>query len=89
MISGPFISRPRLAGAISIVIALAGAIAALFLPIEQYPDLSPPSVNVAATYPGADAQVIADTVGAPIEAARMPRPRAMPFVVILRLAASA
>ncbi len=69
MISGPFISRPRLAGAISIVIALAGAIAGLFLPIEQYPQLSPPTVNVSATYPGADAQVIADTVGAPIEAA--------------------
>ncbi|WP_035485083.1 efflux RND transporter permease subunit [Geminicoccus roseus] len=69
MISERFIRRPRLAGVLSIVIALAGGIALLFLPIEQYPNLSPPTVNVSATYPGADAQVIADTVGAPIEEA--------------------
>ncbi|WP_119679391.1 efflux RND transporter permease subunit [Indioceanicola profundi] len=69
MISSTFISRPRLAAAISIVIVLAGAIAFFFLPVTQYPNITPPTVNVSATYPGASADVIADTVGAPIEAA--------------------
>ncbi|MDO9501495.1 efflux RND transporter permease subunit [Falsiroseomonas sp.] len=69
MISSLFISRPRLAAAISIVIVLAGAIAYLFLPVSQYPPIAPPSVTVTANYPGANAQVIADTVGAPLESA--------------------
>ncbi|MBU8542740.1 MULTISPECIES: efflux RND transporter permease subunit [Roseomonadaceae] len=69
MISSLFISRPRLAAAISIVILLAGAIAYLFLPVQQYPRIAPPSVSISANYPGANAQVIADTVGAPLESA--------------------
>ena len=69
MISSTFISRPRLAAAISIVIVLTGAIAFFFLPVTQYPNITPPTVNVSATYPGASADVIADTVGAPIETA--------------------
>src|ERR1700734_2653510 len=51
----------------SIVIILLGAIAAVFLPIAEYPDVSPPTVQVSCTYPGANAQVVADTVAAPIE----------------------
>lgn len=69
MISGVFISRPRLAAAISIVITLAGVISALFLPVTQFPNITPPSISVSARYPGADAEVIAQTVGAPIETA--------------------
>jgi multidrug efflux pump len=62
-----FIDRPVLAWVMSIVIILLGAIAAVFLPIAEYPDVSPPTVQVSATYPGANAQVVADTVAAPIE----------------------
>src|SRR5213079_1733190 len=52
---------------ISIVIVLLGAIAAGFLPIAEYPEITPPTVRVTANYPGANAQVVADTVAAPIE----------------------
>src|ERR1700757_1678027 len=62
-----FIDRPVLAWVISIVIVLLGAIAAGFLPVAEYPEITPPSVRVTATYPGANAQVIADSVAAPIE----------------------
>src|SRR5213080_4501345 len=62
-----FIDRPVLAWVISIVIILLGAIAAGFLPIAEYPDITPPTVRVTASYPGANAQVVADTVAAPIE----------------------
>jgi multidrug efflux pump len=62
-----FINRPVLAWVISIVIVLLGGIAALLLPIAQYPQITPPTVRVTATYPGANAQVVADTVAAPIE----------------------
>jgi multidrug efflux pump len=62
-----FIDRPVLAWVLSIVIILLGAIAAVFLPIAEYPDVSPPTVQVTCTYPGANAQVVADTVAAPIE----------------------
>ncbi len=48
-------------------IILGGFVAVLFLPIDQYPDITPPTVTVTATYPGADAQEVADTIGAPIE----------------------
>src|ERR1700751_583294 len=51
----------------SIMITLAGAIAVRSLPIAQYPDITPPTVEVFAVYPGANAQVVADTVAAPIE----------------------
>src|SRR6266550_3287109 len=62
-----FIDRPVLAWVISIVIILLGAIAAGFLPIAEYPEVTPPTVRVTANYPGANAQVVADTVAAPIE----------------------
>ncbi|HVS35404.1 MAG TPA: efflux RND transporter permease subunit, partial [Gemmataceae bacterium] len=52
---------------ISIVIVLVGLMALLGLPIAQYPDITPPTINVACQYPGANAQVVADTVAAPIE----------------------
>ncbi len=68
MFSKIFISRPRLAAVISIVITLAGLIAILNIPVAQYPSITPPEIRVSATYPGANAQVVADTVAAPIEA---------------------
>jgi multidrug efflux pump len=67
MLARFFVDRPVLAWVISIVIILLGAIAAGFLPIAEYPDITPPTVRVAAIYPGANAQVVADTVAAPIE----------------------
>jgi multidrug efflux pump len=62
-----FIDRPVLAWVISVVIVLLGGIAAALLPIAQYPQITPPTVRVTATYPGANAIVVADTVAAPIE----------------------
>src|SRR5437868_12365631 len=67
MISRFFIDRPIFATVLSIVITLAGGIAVFTLPTAQYPPISPPQVQVAITYPGASAQVVADTVAAPIE----------------------
>ena len=62
-----FIDRPVLAWVISLVILLMGAIAVVLLPVSQYPEITPPVVRVTASYPGANAQIIADTVAAPIE----------------------
>jgi multidrug efflux pump subunit AcrB len=62
-----FINRPIFASVLSIVITLAGGLAVFTLPIAQYPEITPPTVEVSATYPGANAQVVADTVAAPIE----------------------
>ncbi|TZG27975.1 efflux RND transporter permease subunit [Sphingomonas montanisoli] len=62
-----FIDRPIFAGVIAIVITLIGAIAYFTLPIAQYPDVVPPTVTVSATYPGASAETVAETVAAPIE----------------------
>ena len=67
MLARFFIDRPVLAWVISIVIVLLGGIAAALLPIAQYPPITPPTVRVTATYPGANAQVVADTVAAPVE----------------------
>src|SRR5437762_1746733 len=67
MFSRFFIDRPIFASVLSIVITLAGAIAVFTLPIAQYPEITPPTVEVSAYYPGANAQVVADTVAAPIE----------------------
>ncbi|MDX2481971.1 MAG: multidrug efflux RND transporter permease subunit [Desulfuromusa sp.] len=63
-----FIDRPVLAAVISIVITLGGLVAMKATPIAQYPDIAPPTVQVTAMYPGATAEVIANTVAAPIEA---------------------
>src|SRR3954454_3029650 len=62
-----FIDRPVFAAVISIVIVLAGTISVRSLPIAQYPAIVPPEVTVQATYPGASAQTIAETVAAPLE----------------------
>src|SRR6266567_4734191 len=67
MLARFFIDRPVLAWVISIVIVLLGLISAALLPIAQYPQITPPTVRVSAIYPGANAQVVADTVAAPIE----------------------
>ncbi|HWK63521.1 MAG TPA: efflux RND transporter permease subunit [Rhizobiaceae bacterium] len=69
MISDLFITRTRLAIVVSIVISIAGAIAIFGLPVQQYPQVTPPTVTVSATYPGASAEVIADVVGGPLETA--------------------
>src|SRR5258705_3731353 len=67
MLARFFIDRPVLAWVISLVIVLLGAIAAGFLPVAEYPEITPPTLRVTASYPGANAQVGADTVAAPIE----------------------
>ncbi len=67
MFSHFFIERPIFASVLSIVIALAGAVAAVNLPVAQYPPITPPSIMVSCTYPGADARVVAESVAAPIE----------------------
>ncbi|RLL74491.1 efflux RND transporter permease subunit [Ochrobactrum soli] len=69
MISETFIRRTRLAIVISLLISIAGAIAVFSLPIQQYPQITPPTVSVSAIYPGASAEVIADVVGGPLETA--------------------
>jgi multidrug efflux pump len=67
MFSKFFIDRPIFATVLSIMVTLAGGIAVWTLPVAQYPDITPPTVEVSAFYPGANAQVVADTVAAPIE----------------------
>ena len=63
----PFIDRPVFAAVISIVFVLAGLVAMRVLPVEQYPQIVPPQVVVQATYPGASAETVAQTVAAPLE----------------------
>ncbi len=67
MISRFFIDRPIFANVIAIVTVLLGAISVWQLPVEQYPAITPPTVRISASYPGANAEVVADTVAAPIE----------------------
>src|ERR1700741_162100 len=67
MLARFFIDRPVFAWVISIVIVMLGAIAGALLPIAEYPEITPPTVEVTANYPGASAKVVADTVAAPIE----------------------
>ena len=62
-----FITRPIFATVTSVVIVLLGAISYLSLPVAQYPEIAPPTIVVQAAYPGASAQVVADTVATPIE----------------------
>ena len=62
-----FIDRPIFASVLSIVIVVVGGLALLELPIAQFPDIVPPTVVVHTTYPGANPQVVADTVASPIE----------------------
>ncbi|MFV0386675.1 efflux RND transporter permease subunit [Paracoccus sp. (in: a-proteobacteria)] len=67
MISDVFIKRPRLAGVISIVLFIAGLIAMTAMPIERYPDITPPVVQVTASYPGASSEVVEQAVAQVIE----------------------
>ena len=69
MISDFFINRIRFALVVSIVISIVGGIALLALPVQQYPNITPPTVNVSTSYPGASAETIADVIGGPIESA--------------------
>lgn len=67
MFSRIFIERPRFAMVISIVLVLAGVISVFSLPISLYPEITPPEVVVSASYPGASAEVVAKTIGIPLE----------------------
>jgi len=62
-----FIDRPIFAAVLSIMIVLIGSLALFTLPIAQYPEIAPPTIVVSAVYPGANAQVVAETVATPIE----------------------
>src|SRR5438270_5445379 len=62
-----FLSRPITANVIAVLTILFGVVALQRLPVEQYPRITPPTVQVAASYPGASAQVVSDTVASPIE----------------------
>ena len=66
-ISQFFIDRPIFATVLSLVITIVGGLALLSLPIAQYPDIVPPTVQVSASFPGANAKTIAETIAAPIE----------------------
>src|SRR5258707_5504135 len=67
MISAFFINRPVLANGLAIVIVLLGAVALATLPISQYPNIVPPTVQVTTNYPGASAKIVVDNVALPIE----------------------
>jgi HAE1 family hydrophobic/amphiphilic exporter-1 len=67
MISETFIKRPKFAMVVSIVIVLAGAISIPLLPVAEFPDISPPQVQVSANYPGANATTLRDAVAGPLE----------------------
>lgn len=67
MFSRFFIDRPILSIVMATFIVLTGIVALMSLPIEQYPNITPPQINVQATYPGADAQTVSDSVAAPLE----------------------
>src|ERR1700726_4490361 len=62
-----FVDRPIFASVISIIVTLVGFISFRALPVTEYPEIAPPTVNVTASYAGASAEVIAQTVAAPIE----------------------
>ncbi|MBA6278947.1 efflux RND transporter permease subunit, partial [Salmonella enterica subsp. enterica serovar Irumu] len=57
-----FIRRPIFAWVLAIILMMAGALAIMQLPVAQYPTIAPPAVSISATYPGADAQTVQDTV---------------------------
>ena len=67
MFSRFFIERPVLSNTLAFLIVLVGALALLRLPVSQYPDVVPPTVSVTASYPGASARTVMDTVALPIE----------------------
>src|SRR3954452_3288529 len=67
MFSKFFIERPIFANVIAIMTMIVGGVALYGLPIERYPNITPPTVQVTTTYPGADARVLSDTVASPVE----------------------
>ena len=67
MFSKFFINGPIFATVLAIIMILAGLLTVRTLPVAQYPDITPPTVFVSATYPGADAKTVAETIGVPIE----------------------
>ena len=67
MISKFFINRPIFATVLALLMVLVGVVALESLPVAQFPDITPPTVQVSAVYPGASAETVARTVGAPIE----------------------
>ncbi|MDR3321789.1 MAG: efflux RND transporter permease subunit [Synergistaceae bacterium] len=69
MFSKFFIEKPRFAMVIACVLLIAGVISGLSLSVKQYPDVAPPAIRIWATYPGADAETVADTLAAPLEEA--------------------
>ena len=62
-----FVNHPIFANVIAIVIMVVGVVSLIRLPVEQFPQITPPTIRVTTNYPGANAQVVADTVAAPIE----------------------
>ena len=66
-ISHFFIDRPKFASVLAIIVLIIGSLAYFSLPIEQYPQIAPPTIQVAASYPGASAEVAAKTVATPLE----------------------
>lgn len=68
MANNLFIKRPKFAIVISLVLVLAGIIAMTSLPLEEYPSITPPQVQVSASYPGASSDVVEQTIAAPLEA---------------------
>src|SRR5947209_7449362 len=62
-----FIDRPIFATVLSVFITLIGAVAYFNLPVAQYPEIAPPTIEVRASYPGASAEVVANTVATPLE----------------------
>ncbi|MBO6289922.1 MAG: efflux RND transporter permease subunit, partial [Alphaproteobacteria bacterium] len=69
MFSKFFIDRPRFAVVIAIVMALAGVVSVMTMPIGMYPEIAPPEIMVSTTYPGASAETVANNVGIPLEKA--------------------
>ena len=68
MLSSVFIKRPKMAIVISTVLTLMGLVSYAVIPVEQFPNITPPVVNVSASYTGAKAETLEATVAAPIEA---------------------
>ena len=67
MMSKFFIERPVLANVLAIVLVLLGVVSLYRLPVSEYPNVVPPTVSVSASYPGASAQTVIDTIALPIE----------------------
>jgi multidrug efflux pump len=67
MLAEFFINRPIFAWVLSLAIILIGGVAALFLPVDLYPPITPTTIQVSAIYPGANAVIVANTIAAPIE----------------------